>query len=434
MKLKYSWGFKRGTSIAHDVTTVLVPDASAAARRWARTLSCGLLCRGAPLTNRQLARLVRTRALQGADVRLRERTKLKAVDMPLKRQTGQPVLYADLPGLTDIIGAVARVWAPREQPGEAEQDHAQLGSRSSTGPEEGKAKCAAAGIGWRARLKGALRGGRRGGVQLSGREAGAAEAHTGGADGAQDGARQWAAPGKPKSGEDAAVEAAADPEVRAEGSPCLLVLVPAGKTREVRALLPVGHLVGRCPCPAGPRRRRAHGRQAHLCKPGESAAGHLCTKTFVSTHAACSAARAHALLCKACKGRSLSNWHILLPTPLFQAHTLYLERLPDHQPAPPSGAHGSKAQPCTADPPQQHVEELGASGGAGPAGKGGEGDDGPGLNASSSSGRTRSGGEGSGGADNAEASVELSLGMFSAVREVVAAMEKWQVGALGAAG
>ncbi|KAG2451339.1 hypothetical protein HYH02_003943 [Chlamydomonas schloesseri] len=83
MKYKYSWGFRHGTSVTADLTNVLLPDAAAALARWSRKLTCGRLHyrdkHTAPLTNRQLARLVRERALAGCDVRREERVALKAI-------------------------------------------------------------------------------------------------------------------------------------------------------------------------------------------------------------------------------------------------------------------------------------------------------------------------------------------------------------------
>ncbi|PNW72097.1 hypothetical protein CHLRE_16g682550v5 [Chlamydomonas reinhardtii] len=83
MKLKHSWGFRHGTSVTTDFANVLLPDAAAALARWSRKLTCGRLHyrerHTAPLTNRQLARLVRERALAGCDVRRSERMSLKAI-------------------------------------------------------------------------------------------------------------------------------------------------------------------------------------------------------------------------------------------------------------------------------------------------------------------------------------------------------------------
>ncbi|KAG2430825.1 hypothetical protein HXX76_009800 [Chlamydomonas incerta] len=83
VKLKRSWGFLHGASVTDDIANVLLPDAAAALARWGSKLTCGRLhhaCgRAAPLTNRQLARLVRERALAGCDVRRPERVSLKAI-------------------------------------------------------------------------------------------------------------------------------------------------------------------------------------------------------------------------------------------------------------------------------------------------------------------------------------------------------------------
>jgi hypothetical protein len=102
MKLKYSPEFVRGTTVWHDMARVVLPDLATGARRWGRKLTCGLAYRNssAPLTNRQLNRLVRQRALEGADIRPEERAVVRAV------WVGRP-RYADLPTLNAMLTAVA---------------------------------------------------------------------------------------------------------------------------------------------------------------------------------------------------------------------------------------------------------------------------------------------------------------------------------------
>jgi hypothetical protein len=73
-----------------DLRFVLLPDMAAAARQWSRKVSCGLLysTRQPPLTNRQVNRLVRKRALAGLDVRPSERKPVRAILLPQELQPG----------------------------------------------------------------------------------------------------------------------------------------------------------------------------------------------------------------------------------------------------------------------------------------------------------------------------------------------------------
>ncbi len=82
-----------------DLGGVVLPDMWAGAQRWGRRLSCGLLFRSRqpPLTNRQLNRLVRQRAGDGADIRPERRVPIRAL-----LWSGRAV-YINLRTLTALI-------------------------------------------------------------------------------------------------------------------------------------------------------------------------------------------------------------------------------------------------------------------------------------------------------------------------------------------